>query len=268
MLPMFFFCPTVIVMLTSQISTPIPVLLNSKTDLEVQADHPRGGVGNSDAITVDRRPASKKYRKQFKPTGSGLGCTLDGTVEVERAAGSIVVHVMNHDPARLVLMRGFLTSTKGEMRNGPKGVAGPNVTHEIHDFGFGPAVAGPVGQRRNSLAGSTFVAQEGAGIVKYSLKVVPISHQRMYGAEVNTHTYSANVAFASESSTMQAVSPSSILIGIEIAYEFTPIMVRYTDTRKSMFEFLTSVCAIVGGIYTVSGLLVRGLQGIASKKQD
>lgn len=175
---------------------------------------------------------------------------------------------MNHDPARLVLLRGFLTSTKGEMRNGPKGIAGPNVTHAIHDFGFGPPVTGPVGEGRNSLAGSTYVAQNGAGIVKYSLKVVPITHQRMHGAEVNTNTYSANVAFAPESTNMQSLSPSAMMLGVEIAYEFTPIMVRYTDTRKSMFEFLTSVCAIVGGIYTVSGLLVRGVQGISSKKQD
>lgn len=238
------------------------------TDLEVMTDHPLGGVARSEAVAVDSRPASKADRRPFQPKAGGSGCTLDGTIDVERAAGSIVVHVMHHDPARIVLMGGYLATTRGESRSGPKGVAGQNVTHNIHDFGFGPTVKGSVGAGRNSLAGTTFVSQEGAGVVKYSLKVVPISHQRMHGAEVNTHTYSSNVAFVRESDAVRDLSSPTLILGAEFSFDFTPVMVRYTDTRRSMFELITSICAIVGGIYTVSGLFVRGVQRVSRKKHD
>eukprot|EP00752_Nemacystus_decipiens_P006387 g5758.t1 len=237
-------------------------------DLEVVTDHSRAGTPRSDGVSVDIRPASKAERRPFRPKGGGSGCTLDGTVDVERAAGSIVLHVMHHDPSRVVLMGSFLSATRGEIRSGPKGVAGQNVTHKIHDFGFGPPLKGSVGVGRNSLAGSTFVSEEGAGIVKYSLKVVPISHQRIHGAEVKTHTYSSNIAFVREDDAIRDVSTPTLLLGVEFKFDFSPVMVRYTDTRRSLFELVTSVCAIVGGIYTVSGLLVRGLHGVSGKKHD
>ncbi|CAM9555938.1 unnamed protein product [Ectocarpus sp. 6 AP-2014] len=237
-------------------------------DLEVVTDHPQGGVPNSEAVSIHKRPASKAERYPFQPQGGGLGCTLDGTATVERAAGTIVIHVMHHDPSRVIFTGRFLARTKGETRSGPKAVAGQNMTHKIHDFGFGPPVKGPVGVGRNSLARSTFVSEEGSGLVKYSLKVVPISHRRMHGAEVNTHTYSSNVAFVPEAAVLQDLSSSSLLLGVEFSYDFTSVMVKYTDARRSMFELITSVCAIVGGIYTVSGLFVRGLQVVSPKKHD
>ena len=196
------------------------------------------------------------------------GCTLDGTVEVERAAGTILVQVLHHDPSRVILKNGFLAAAGGEARTGTRGVAGQNVTHTIHDFGFGPPTSGSVGNGRNSLAGNKFVSIEGSGLVKYSLKVVPISHERMYRTEVKTHTYSANVAFVGEAIAVKDVTAPTLHLGVEFSYDFNPVMVRYTDTRKSMLEFITSVCAIIGGVHTVSGLLVRGIQGVSRKKHD
>ncbi|CAM9508791.1 unnamed protein product [Hapterophycus canaliculatus] len=237
-------------------------------DLEVLTDHPGGGVPSSEAVAVRKKAATKSERKPFKVKARDQGCTLDGTVDVERAAGSIVIHVLHHDPSRIVFMGSFLGATRGENRSGPKGVAGQNVTHKIHDFGFGPPVQGSVGAGRNSLAGSTFLSEEGSGIVKYSLKVVPISHRRIHGAEVNTHTYSSNVAFVREDELIRDITTPTLILGVEFSYDFTSVMVRYTDTRRSMFQLITSVCAIVGGIHTVSGLFVRGLQGVTRNKHD
>lgn len=38
-------------------------------------------------------------------------------------------------------------------------------------------------------------------------------------------------------------------------YELSPIMVKFTETRKSFAHFLTGVCAIIGGVFTVAGLV-------------
>lgn len=247
------------------------------TDLEILADNPRGDTGFLDAKSVEHRPPSKTEVRQFKARGrstdSHTGCTLDGSLEIARAGGSIRVHVMHHDPARIIAVGGFLGMTKGETRMGPRGVAGANVTHKIHYFGFGPTVGlgrgrgfGANGQ--NPLSGTTFVSEAGAGQVRYSLKVVPISHASMYGNEIKSHTYSSNAAFLTEDEVMQTPTLSQQWLGVDFEYDFTPVMVQYTETRKSALEFFTSVCAIVGGIYTVSGLIVQGVRRLSKKKHD
>lgn len=38
-------------------------------------------------------------------------------------------------------------------------------------------------------------------------------------------------------------------------YDFSPIMVRMVETRDSFLTFLVSVCAILGGVFTLAGLL-------------
>ncbi|XP_060563221.1 endoplasmic reticulum-Golgi intermediate compartment protein 1-like isoform X2 [Ruditapes philippinarum] len=37
-------------------------------------------------------------------------------------------------------------------------------------------------------------------------------------------------------------------------YEMSPITVRYTESQKPFYHFLTTVCAIVGGTFTVAGI--------------
>ena len=47
------------------------------------------------------------------------------------------------------------------------------------------------------------------------------------------------------------------LPGVFVFYDLSPIMCTFKETRRSLAKFLTGVCAIVGGIFTVSGLLDR-----------
>ena len=45
------------------------------------------------------------------------------------------------------------------------------------------------------------------------------------------------------------------LPGVFFNYEISPMLVTYTETRKSFTSFLTGVCAIVGGVFTVAGMI-------------
>lgn len=201
--------------------------------------------------------------------GKHRGCSLDGSVEVARAGGAIRLHVMHHDPSRLVVVGGFVGKTRGESREGPAGQPGPNVTHVVHDFGFGPFEHSPgTKSNENPLAGTIFTSHEGSGQVRYALKVVPMAHRRVGGGEIKTHTFSSNRGFLGENAAMQQASTSRRWLGVEFVYDFSPVMLRYSESRKSFFEFLTSVCAIVGGIYAVSGLLVQGWHGVSRTKLD
>eukprot|EP01115_Flamella_aegyptia_P001741 TRINITY_DN1290_c0_g1_i1.p1 TRINITY_DN1290_c0_g1~~TRINITY_DN1290_c0_g1_i1.p1 ORF type:complete len:61 (-),score=28.35 TRINITY_DN1290_c0_g1_i1:72-254(-) len=38
-------------------------------------------------------------------------------------------------------------------------------------------------------------------------------------------------------------------------YDLSPIMVKFTETQKSFAHFLTGICAIIGGVFTVAGIV-------------
>lgn len=40
--------------------------------------------------------------------------------------------------------------------------------------------------------------------------------------------------------------------GIHFFYDFYPVMVEYTHQKPSFLHFLTSVFAVIGGIFTIS----------------
>jgi len=44
-------------------------------------------------------------------------------------------------------------------------------------------------------------------------------------------------------------------LGVFFNYELSPLMVKYTETRVSFAHFVTSLCAIIGGVFTVAGLV-------------
>jgi hypothetical protein len=43
--------------------------------------------------------------------------------------------------------------------------------------------------------------------------------------------------------------------GIFFQYELSPLMVKFTERQRSFGHFATNVCAIIGGVYTVAGLI-------------
>lgn len=45
------------------------------------------------------------------------------------------------------------------------------------------------------------------------------------------------------------------LPGVFFFYDLSPIKVNIREYRESLVHFLTNVCAIVGGVFTVSGIV-------------
>jgi hypothetical protein len=38
-------------------------------------------------------------------------------------------------------------------------------------------------------------------------------------------------------------------------YDLSPITIKYTETHQSFAHFLTGICAIIGGVFTVAGII-------------
>jgi len=98
---------------------------------------------------------------------------------------------------------------------------------------------------------------------QYFLKVVATRFVNLKGQTVNTHQYSVtnfqrNLGGGANEKTEQGVHLSHTTSGMPGAFfnfEISPILVVHTETRQSFAHFLTSTCAIVGGVLTIASIL-------------
>ena len=52
-----------------------------------------------------------------------------------------------------------------------------------------------------------------------------------------------------------SASLNSVVPAVWFRYDLNPITVKYHETRPPIYHFLTTVCAIVGGTFTVAGII-------------
>ena len=97
------------------------------------------------------------------------------------------------------------------------------------------------------------------------MKIVPTIYEDLGGDKRTsfqyTMAYKSFVAFSHSGRIMPA---------IWFRYDLTPITVKYTNKRKPIYHFLTTISAIVGGVFTVAGIidsLAFTAQGIIKKME-
>jgi hypothetical protein len=117
-----------------------------------------------------------------------------------------------------------------------------NLSHTIRQFEFGTPVPGTA----PPLDGVTVLqAEKGHVAYNYQLSVVPMRWLSRRGFEVNTFKYSA--AFSLKNITARI---SRDVPGIYFRYDIAPFAVISKETAYTLWQFVTSVCAIVGGAFT------------------
>jgi hypothetical protein len=55
------------------------------------------------------------------------------------------------------------------------------------------------------------------------------------------------------------------LPGVFFNYELSPIRVRIEERSRSFLHFLTRVCAIIGGVFTIMGVVDRLVEQAVSR---
>lgn len=122
-----------------------------------------------------------------------------------------------------------------------------NLTHIVNRLSFGKEFPGIV----NPLDGIEKLERaEGPAMHQYFIKIVPTVYESVDGSILNTNQFSVTEHYKS-----LAHENAHGLPGVFFMYELSPIMVRFTESRKSFAHFLTGVCAIIGGIFTVAGIV-------------
>ena len=166
------------------------------------------------------------------------GCSLYGFLEVNKVAGNF----------HLAPGKAF-QSSGGQLIHEfkPFDSSTYNVSHVIHSLSFG--VHYP--NRVNPLDGSQAILTSGSGVFQYYVKVVPTRYEFTGGKQLTSCQYSVTEQFKA------AGQPGSgfVLPGVFFIYDISPIMVKFSERRRTFAHFLTSLCAIVGGVFTVAGIV-------------
>lgn len=130
-----------------------------------------------------------------------------------------------------------------------------NSSHTIVHLRFGPVIPG----QQFPLNGAVKRAPEGElTAFDYYLQLVPSQFYPLSGRTffpVLTHQYSVT-EFAQKAGVYrgQIVPPS-----INFKYDFSPIKVHVKEEKRSFLQFVTSICAIIGGVFATSGLINSAL---------
>ncbi|URE10351.1 Endoplasmic reticulum vesicle transporter [Musa troglodytarum] len=196
---------------------------------------------SSNMALADESNHSVETAKRPAPLTSG--CRIEGFVRVKKVPGTLVIsaHSGSHsfDPSQI------------------------NVSHVISQFSFGKKLSQRMlfevkrltpylGGSHDRLMGRSYIINHdhaNANVtIEHYLQVVKTEIAlRRSSQELKLHEYE----YTAHSSLVH-----SLYIPVaKFHFERSPMQVLVTEVPKSFSHFITNVCAIIGGVFTVAGIL-------------
>mmetsp|Transcript_20452 Transcript_20452/g.57888 ORF Transcript_20452/g.57888 Transcript_20452/m.57888 type:complete len:340 (+) Transcript_20452:36-1055(+) len=213
-----------------------------------------------------RRPNAVELKKAGLPTNHRAGCTIQTTLRVPIVSGHVTITLtkdawagaLNH-----LMLRSQFSEAEREKDTRKNDF---NVTHYVHSIQFGKrfpkAAAFPLENRHHVIKNN----MGGIALENIQVKLVPTL---ISGWFQTTKTYQMSViAHAVQPETMVAQGVT-MMPGMAMAYDVTPLAVHHDEGRDNIIVFLSSLVSIVGGVFVTVGLftgcLVHSAKGLAKK---
>jgi hypothetical protein len=211
------------------------------------------------AFMEESLPKSAKggHRRELPPGGAsskteghdmqGEGCQLTGSLQISRVPGNFRVSAFSESHS-------FNTRVM-------------NVSHHVDKLVFGAInEAGrlkhvmPI-EERSGLFSTSFMMHQELATLKHYLKVVPYQYTFLDGETHHTYLYKANYneyrprklewfEGKADAHVDTALVPNAVF-----HYDISPVMVVVREETQAFASFVTKICAVIGGIYTVIGLI-------------
>ena len=170
--------------------------------------------------------------------GPGEGCVVRGVVLVNRVPGNF--HLSAHSKSH-----SFRASSL-------------NMSHGVTSMSFGRVLSAAqlrllpmdVEHGYNGLAHTQHHALGHNTTLEHYLKVVHTTYEVSSSRTLDTYQYTVNNNAYQDGASL----PSAVF-----AYDISPMQVQVAETRQSLATFLTQICAIIGGVFTVTGLIDGGI---------
>ncbi|XP_027479148.1 endoplasmic reticulum-Golgi intermediate compartment protein 3 isoform X3 [Callorhinus ursinus] len=193
---------------------------------------------NPDTIEQCRREGfSQKMQEQ-----KNEGCQVYGFLEVNKVAGNF------HFAPGKSFQQSHVHVHAVEIHDLQSfGLDNINMTHYIRHLSFGEDYPGIV----NPLDRTNVTAPQASMMFQYFVKVVPTVYMKVDGEVLRTNQFSVT----RHEKVANGLMGDQGLPGVFVLYELSPMMVKLTEKHRSFTHFLTGVCAIIGGMFTVAGLI-------------
>ncbi|XP_076069663.1 endoplasmic reticulum-Golgi intermediate compartment protein 3 [Oratosquilla oratoria] len=165
------------------------------------------------------------------------GCQIYGYMEVNRVGGNFHFapgKSFQHSHLHIHDVQQYRTSDF-------------DLSHRIRHLSFGINIPG----KTNPLDSFILQTDKGPKTVTYYLKIVPTTYEKSDGSTLMTNQFSVT----KHEKSLSLSHGETGLPGVFFNYELSPLMVKYQEKKKSLGHFLTGVCAIIGGVFTVAGLI-------------
>ncbi|XP_058080097.1 uncharacterized protein LOC131228222 [Magnolia sinica] len=189
------------------------------------------GLTNVDLIDQCKREGFVQKIKEEE----GEGCNIHGILEVNKVAGNFHFSPGKGFHQSNIFLQDLLALQAESY----------NISHKINKISFGEEFPGVV----NPLDGVQWTQQALSGTYQYFIKVVPTIYTDIRGRKIQSNQFSVTEHFRGADGYPQT------LPGVFFIYDFSPIKVMFTEGNVSLLHFLTNICAIVGGVFTVSGIV-------------
>jgi len=197
------------------------------------------------------------------------GCNVSGRIRVNKVIGNINISPGRSYQTNSRYFYDIVPYLKDENHI-------HDFSHIVHEFYFmaddeynptkskiGKEMRKRMGIDENPLDGYEATTTKPQYMFQYFLKVVSTQFRKLDGKPINTHQYSVthferDLMKGVNEKGEQGVYTHHGLMGAPGAFfnfEISPILVVHAETRQSFAHFLTSTCAIVGGVLTVAALL-------------
>ncbi|XP_031563527.1 endoplasmic reticulum-Golgi intermediate compartment protein 1-like [Actinia tenebrosa] len=162
------------------------------------------------------------------PTEDGGGCNFFGKFNINKVPGN------------------FHLSTHGAGRQPDD----PDMSHLINSLNFGEKIEDKLPGVFTALKSVDKTDGNALSSHDYILKIVPTIYEKLDGTTQFSYQYTwAYKNYISYS------HGGSVLPAIWFRYDLSPITVKYIERRKPIYHFITTVCAIIGGTFTVAGII-------------
>ncbi|RWS15749.1 endoplasmic reticulum-Golgi intermediate compartment protein 1-like protein, partial [Dinothrombium tinctorium] len=126
-----------------------------------------------------------------------------------------------------------------------------HMAHVINKLTFGDDVSNTgIEGGFNSLRGKDKSEAQAHESHEYHLKIVPTIYESSSGNRMYSYQYTSayrNVIAFSHT--------GRIIPAIWFRYDLTPITVKYHHRRKPFYTFITMICAIIGGTFSVASII-------------
>jgi len=202
--------------------------------------------------TIRRRPYPTENVAAGVPPTHKEGCTIETYLRVPIVAGHVTITLTRGAWSEALNHLMVRSQYSEEQKRKDTKIKKFNMTHFIHVIQFGKrypmATTYPLEKRMHLIDNE----MGGIALENIQVKLVPTVYsgffagQRTYQASVVTHTVQPDTMVA------QGIS---LLPGLALQYDLTPLAVHHVDGRDNFFVFMSSLVSIVGGVFVTVGLL-------------